>query len=1254
MKYYIRKGLNLLMAILCVGWVQAQTTIYVSPEGEDSNNGQSAESAKTLTGAVSSAQNGDIIILAPGTYADTYSINKAITIKGGDTKASKESTEEQNAVVTGRFQLATTGSYTIENIKFVRESSSSVGAGTASVEMNTNNVTLAINNCCFINDKGGTANSGAGSSMCVISGSSTSGCALTIKNTEMYLNGKYQRGFSDRSSSFTSFRMEDSKILSDNLSANIYNRPIAIYSGSCAVKNSAIEVGHGYCITVAGSNMTCSVEDSELKGFGTLYIFYENNQITISNSVLTGVAHSGVSNYFGTITFENAYTNKLSVTNSVISNFYGDKVEGREHLIYFNGWSIDGPDATSKKNTVVLTNTRVRTTNLMVPTYVWYYPSTTENTVELSGDGNIFSYNLKSNPITKENQEIVLASDELAIVIKDSEGNFINATATLPQAIAAAHENQTIVVPAGTYELSSQLVIDKPITLQGAEDGKTIIKAGDNGWSVADNLKNLVSIEGGQVRQTVTLQDLTIANSQRSGLNVQTEMNTVLKNVKLADNTGAGMIVHSPVTANGLITEGNGWGGVNVDQGTPTYDILMHVGTDCAFSEIYPIYSDVPANTENAVTFDESVKADWFTGVYGIYDKNHNVVQRRIWSDGMILDMASDRFNVFGNGKAITISESGNNTVIQKGTGEMAQTITLPNTSKIAVYAGARGAAVESTQVTMTGGKLWNLYGGGYGEDGPANVGTATVQVNGGTIDNVLVGGGYQQAKTTTVALTVEGNETNKPSINYLLVGGFGSPAAPAIVYNWDEVVCGANEANVTVKQATVTNMGGGGGQGYTFTGTTTLQAEDSEIYEFCGTQSNGYAANETATFTRCKFTNNMATINRGQVGVGKFTFDNCTFTNSPTLGATTGWANTDTKGTDLPKVNGSVEYVFTNMTTVPTVLVGEGLENANVTLQGAPAQIAKFERITTDKTLQNFDKTLSAFAINSNKTWSFDSGLTMEEGTTLTIKDNAKLITPETTALAEVTIEKDAQIANGELTANKLRTTVTLTDKKWKAYGFPAAFQLVSKDEKKTTYDKPSEQDAETGAWIAGLSANKLPFTYNTAFDEQGGLLAATDGDYYVESTEKVTLKETKPTTPAAGTFQLFANPTLADMELSGVYFYTLDATNNQFLPYDSTEPYILQPFETVLLTDAETFQTLRSVGIGEGGATANEWIAKEGYYLTTERGAIVVHTAEPMELYVVAVSGAVVYRGTVTDGERIAVPTGFYAVNGQIVRVK
>ena len=60
------------------------------------------------------------------------------------------------------------------------------------------------------------------------------------------------------------------------------------------------------------------------------------------------------------------------------------------------------------------------------------------------------------------------------------------------------------------------------------------------------------------------------------------------------------------------------------------------------------------------------------------------------------------------------------------------------------------------------------------------------------------------------------------------------------------------------------------------------------------------------------------------------------------------------------------------------------------------------------------------------------------------------------------------------------------------------------------------------------------------------------------------------------------------------------------------------------------------------------------DGYYVTTERGAIVIHTPEPMDVVIIGMNGKVAYRGEVTDDRRIMVPSGIYVVNGQFVRVK
>ena len=79
--------------------------------------------------------------------------------------------------------------------------------------------------------------------------------------------------------------------------------------------------------------------------------------------------------------------------------------------------------------------------------------------------------------------------------------------------------------------------------------------------------------------------------------------------------------------------------------------------------------------------------------------------------------------------------------------------------------------------------------------------------------------------------------------------------------------------------------------------------------------------------------------------------------------------------------------------------------------------------------------------------------------------------------------------------------------------------------------------------------------------------------------------------------------------------------------------------------MTDAKTLSTLRSLRIGDGVVTGNQTIEPvDGYYVTTDRGAIVIHTPD-MDVVVIRMNGKVAYRGEVTDGQRIMVSSGIYA---------
>lgn len=269
--------------------------------------------------------------------------------------------------------------------------------------------------------------------------------------------------------------------------------------------------------------------------------------------------------------------------------------------------------------------------------------------------------------------------------------------------------------------------------------------------------------------------------------------------------------------------------------------------------------------------------------------------------------------------------------------------------------------------------------------------------------------------------------------------------------------------------------------------------------------------------------------------------------------------------------------------------------------------------------------------------------------------------------ALNKVTMEEGARLVPTAAEANKvtaatLQLNASLKDSEWKAFGFPSAYKVQSATEPTTEYTTPTaDPKAATGAWYATLKGSDTPdFEYKTDAFGQAGLLAATNGDYQIISTNEpsapIELKAaTEPEAPTTTTFTIFANTGTDALTLTkNEYVYKLDATSNEYVRWEDPTK-TLEPFESVILTDETTYSTLRSLRLGDGIVTGTQGIEPtEGYYVTTERGAIVIHTAEATQMLIVEMSGRIAYKGMATDGQRIPVPTGIYAVNGQLVRVK
>lgn len=146
------------------------------------------------------------------------------------------------------------------------------------------------------------------------------------------------------------------------------------------------------------------------------------------------------------------------------------------------------------------------------------------------------------------------------------------------------------------------------------------------------------------------------------------------------------------------------------------------------------------------------------------------------------------------------------------------------NLSECFIIGGAYNADVASTSITMEGGTVKNIYGGGYAADGTASArvtGNTAVTVGGSArVENSIFGGGYTQSSNSNNVLkvTVERNATitvqDNAYVKAIYGGGHSNPTAASAAS--DASVKGS--ATITVQDnATVENFIEGGGLGTKF-----------------------------------------------------------------------------------------------------------------------------------------------------------------------------------------------------------------------------------------------------------------------------------------------------------------------------------------------------------------------------------------------------------------------------------------------------
>lgn len=223
-----------------------------------------------------------------------------------------------------------------------------------------------------------------------------------------------------------------------------------------------------------------------------------------------------------------------------------------------------------------------------------------------------------------------------------------------------------------------------------------------------------------------------------------------------------------------------------------------------------------------------------------------------------------------GNEATIEAGTDGNTLIKVKGLND---TIVDP-TMNVKVFCGGKpGTHYPSGKVTMNGGNVYSLNGGGLGDpaagSNSADVDNAEIVMNGGTVVNIT-GGGFLRSVVKNVKITVNGG-----TVTSVMGGGFEYVNKESNL----NAVAGTNPENspCIVENATIVVNGGsikasifGGGQGYSNTKETNVTVNGGEFatdFYLVASGSNGYTKHSVVTLNAPASTVDFVTgVNRGWV----------------------------------------------------------------------------------------------------------------------------------------------------------------------------------------------------------------------------------------------------------------------------------------------------------------------------------------------------------------------------------------------------
>lgn len=1198
-----------------VGWGQMIPTYYkvaVGTGGDGSSAGSPIYKANleaALSDAALSSLDSVIILLPEGEYsanAAPYSITKSsLAIIGeGDT-----STVTIKSPVD--IELTNGGNVSFQKVHLTAKTSTGRGV----VDIKSSKTTVSFSESKITIEGRGTGDSGSGACFGIVSQLTVDENTVNFINSRMYMSEGFERGLAFRDGGGHTLNFIGSKMEGPS-AKGLYPYVIGICSWvggtdntnpvTYNIRNSVVDVNYYaiFAINQAGytNAVNITIDNSSVTAWAALFLrgdlvneAYPHN-VAISNTHLYGRSYqNGPSDGFGTVVLDNCQN--LTMT-----------MDSKSSIVSENKAPIDSPITY-----MCVADVRKNTSG------TWTFTSTDGSKALIQSKNDKYAPTLffddagtNLEVLGVENVEFKTENEKPCIVSIHKNGTLNNAASNLDVLLTnmILEEEDKVIFPEGEYTLPMTLPLDKSITIQGTGRDKTIIKGAILINGSANNTATDVKIKGLSIDYTPTK---VTSGKCTPIIEVTGNADLLIDNCIMNNNTQGYGDRKNPnpaeVLQNAILLGATAKGTVHVENTT----------------------INLAANAQAGVLIDGEL-----TDV--------SLVNTKI--DGQV--NGSNQFGVYIHHKktpvtvdSTTILLNNHYCIYANNAGD--QKLTIKNKSNIVGYGALYLYETSDMNVHVSGGSI--LTGKTKNKGVSDSFAAIAISTNNSTvgasnneivIEDSYIGNKFDEQETMAMTpIKINGSFTPTPCDNKIILKG------KTIVSTTDNI-----------KNPTIVGYGMNPDE---YNNVIMVEGTDVQFQDQKGKPC--VIINKPDGSFRNAAVSIVTAIDFGELYGSTYYHEGIAYAGDIILIPDTTMAET------LNSLNAAKPNFFPDVDTWEPYTIPDGVifncKDGRLVIEENTAKayaIANpFKRVYwLNQGAQSFSikECVVAIDIKSDTTWA-----TSFQDRQVNILNGATLTVSVPMALDTVMMEEDAQVVftatEGKLTARSLRFAPLLSATGWKAFGMPFTSAVI-KNSTEEEISAPSAQNVDNGIWFARLKDNKTPeFVVDESAFGMAGLWAA-NGDTYTISSEGAfefkTLEEAAAPTET-GAFLMCSNPNTFTITLKqSAYILTADGTSFE----QEANPEI-KPFQSFVLTDAKTLSTLRSLRIGDGVVTGNQTIEPvDGYYVTTDRGAIVIHTPEPMDVVIIGMNGKVAYRSEVTDGQRIMVPSGIYAVNGQLVRVK